>query len=287
MQAHGQGHGVERQHVLEQRFCGQGAAIRRAVNEVEEVERIRAVEAATDADPGQVQRAHVIAAAHDALEGFQGMHAGQLEVRLDVARLQAAQVFADPGRAGRYGHFAVGGLNRRVGQGGAFQVLRIQQLHDVHLRGVDRHGDLVRLWRELSEHVAGVIRQPFGRFTVAFRGEGNRAAHLDDHFRYRFAHTGNQFIELGQAFGAFAIEFAYMQVEHSGARFIAVNGLLDLFVHGQRNVFWKVLWHPFRAVRGDGDYHLFHVFRVQRIIEELHSMVLGLVIVLLRQIADG
>jgi hypothetical protein len=59
VQAHRHCHHVEGQHVLQQRLGRHRAAVRRAVDEVEEVERVRAVEAAADADPGRVQRALV------------------------------------------------------------------------------------------------------------------------------------------------------------------------------------------------------------------------------------
>ncbi|MNO54520.1 hypothetical protein D3C76_449940 [compost metagenome] len=198
------------------------------------------------------------------------MHAGQLEVRLDVARLQAAQVLFDPGRPRRHGHFTVGGLDPGAGQRCAFQVLRVQQLHDVHLGGVDRHRHLVRLGGQLGQHVPGVVAQPLGRFAFAFGRKGNRATHLDDHVRYRFADPGDQFVELGQALGAGAIEFAHVQVEHRGARFIAVDCLLHLLIHGDRDVLREIIRHPLGAIGRHGDDYLFHVFRVQRVVEELH-----------------
>ncbi|MNP42990.1 hypothetical protein D3C76_1367850 [compost metagenome] len=120
--------------------------------------------------------------------------------------------------------------------------------------------------------MAGVVGQPLGRFAVAFRGEGNRAADLDDHVRHGFAHTGDQLVELGQALGALAVQFTHMQVQDRGAGFIAIDRFLDLLVHGQRDVFREVFRHPFRAVRGHGDDHFFHVFGVQGIVEELHEL---------------
>ncbi|MNR65488.1 hypothetical protein D3C85_1885450 [compost metagenome] len=61
-------------------------------------------------------------------------------------------------------------------------------------------------------------------------------------------------------------------MQHGGAGFIAFDRFLDLLVHGQRDVFREIFRHPFRAVRGHGDDHLFHVFRVQGIVEELHGL---------------
>ncbi|MCY1371021.1 hypothetical protein D9M69_581480 [compost metagenome] len=62
-----------------------------------------------------------------------------------------------------------------------------------------------------------------------------------------------------------------MQVQHGGAGFIAFDRFLDLLIHGQRDVFREVFRHPLRAVRGHGNDYLFHVFRVQGIVEELHG----------------
>ncbi|MNQ93791.1 hypothetical protein D3C85_1092730 [compost metagenome] len=130
------------------------------------------------------------------------MHAGQLEVGLDAVGHQALEVLGHPGRTGRDRHLAVGRLQGRVLQGGARQVFRVEQLHDVHLGGVDGDRDLIRLRRQLGQHVAGVVRQPLGRLPLAFRREGDGAADLDDHVRHRLAHPGDQFVELGQALGA-------------------------------------------------------------------------------------
>ncbi|MNI57614.1 hypothetical protein D3C73_1126860 [compost metagenome] len=163
-------------------------------------------------------------------------------------------------------------MHHGIVQRRALQVLRIQQFHDVHLGGVDGDRHLIRFGRQFGQHVAGVVRQPLGRFAFAFRSKGNRTTDLDDHVRHRFTHTGNQFVELGQALGPLAIELAHMQVQHGRASFVAVDRLLHLLVHGQRDVFGKVLRHPLGAVWGHGDHHLFHGFRVQGIVEELHGL---------------
>ncbi|MOA02412.1 hypothetical protein D3C78_1218630 [compost metagenome] len=192
-------------------------------------------------------------------------------------------MLGDPARAGRHGHLAVGGLVGRVGQGGAFQVFRIEQLHDVHLGGVDGDGDLIRPRGQFGQQVAGVVAQPQGAFAFAFRGEGNRAADLDDHVRHGFTHAGDQLVELGQALGALAVQLAHVQVQHGGAGLVAIDGLLYLLFHGQGNVFREVFRHPLRAVGRDGDDYLFHVFGVQGIVEELHVVVLGLFVVASRR----
>jgi hypothetical protein len=272
VQAHCHGHHVERQHVLEQRLRRQRTTVRRAVDEVEEVERVGAVKAAANADPREVERALVDALADQALQRFQRVDAGQLEVRLHARGLQAAQVLFHPLRAGRHRHLAVGLLVGWVRQGGAFQVFRIEQLHDVHLRGVDRHRHLVGRRGQVGEHVARVVGQPLGGLALVFRGERDRAAHLDDHVGHRRAHAGNQLVELGQPLGALAVQLAHVQVQHGGAGVVAIHGLLHLFFHRYRDVFRKVFRHPFRAVRRDGDDDLVLVLGVQRIVQKLHGV---------------
>jgi hypothetical protein len=124
--------------------------------------------------------------------------------------------------------------------------------------------------------VARIVRQPQGGFAIAFRREGNRTADLDDHVRHGFTHTGDQLVEFRQALGTLAVQFAHMQVQDCGAGLITFDRFLHLLVHGQRDVFGEVFGHPFRAVRGHGDNHFFHVFRVQGIVEELHGLLLFL-----------
>ncbi|MCY1444102.1 hypothetical protein D9M71_605520 [compost metagenome] len=126
--------------------------------------------------------------------------------------------------------------------------------------------------------MAGVVGQPLGRLALVFRGEGDRAADLDDHVRHRLAHAGDQLVELGQALGALAVQFAHVQVQYGGAGFVAVDGLLHLLLHGHRNVFREVFRHPLGAVGRHGDDDLFLVLGVQRIVEELHVGVLQRVV---------
>ncbi|MND82664.1 hypothetical protein D3C80_745040 [compost metagenome] len=273
VQPHGHGHHVEGQHVFQQGLGGDAGTVRRTVDEVHEVERVGAVEAATDADPGEVEGAHVDPLAHQALQGLEGVHAGQLEVGLDAIRHQPLEVLRHPGRAGRHRHFAVGRLVGGVRQRGARQVLGVEQLHDVHLGGVDGDRDLIRLRGQLGQHVAGVIGEPLGRLALPFRREGDGAADLDDHVGHRLAHPGDQLVELGQPLGAGAVQLAHVQVQHCGTRLVAVDRLLDLLLHGHRNVFREVAGGPLWAIGGHCDDHLFHVFRVQGIVKKLHLFI--------------
>ncbi|MCY1218349.1 hypothetical protein D9M72_302930 [compost metagenome] len=230
--------------------------------------------AAANADAGQVQRALVDPLAHHAVQRFERVHANQLKVRLDAGILQAAQVFFRPGRACRNDHFTVGIVRSRIGEGRAFVEFRIDQLHDVHLDGVERYRHLVRFRVQFGQCVSGVVRQPLGSLAIVFRCKRNRAADLNDHVRHRLAHAGDQFVEHGQALGALAIRFAHMQVQHAGACLIAIDGLLDLRFHGHRDVFGEIFRHPLRTVGGHRDHDLVHVLRVQRIIQKLHFVLL-------------
>ncbi|EDS99882.1 hypothetical protein BamIOP4010DRAFT_6597 [Burkholderia ambifaria IOP40-10] len=261
---------VDRQHVLHQRFERDARAVRAAPHEFHEVVRIGAVEAAADADPRDVQRAAIDAAADDPFERLERMHAGELEMRLDAGRLQPAQVFVDPAGAGRYRHLAVRLPQRGFVQRRAGDVLAAHQLGDVHLHGVDRDRHLVGLRRQLGEHVAGVVGQPFRVGALAFRRERDRAADLQDHVRHGLAQPAEQLVEFRQPLAALAVEFAHMHVQHRRARVVAVDGLLHVLVHRHRNVFRKIGGHPFGAVRRDRDDNLVLVFRVQRIVEKLH-----------------
>jgi hypothetical protein len=137
----------------------------------------------------------------------------------------------DPARGRGDDHLAVGLVVGGLGHRRAGDVVDLHLLHDVHLRGVDGDGDLVRLGIELGQHVARVVGQPLGVRAFSLGREGDRAADLDDQVRHGLAHAGDQLIELGQALGALAIEFAHVQVQDRGARVVAVHGLLDLRFH--------------------------------------------------------
>jgi hypothetical protein len=125
-------------------------------------------------------------------------------------------------------------------------------------------GDLVRLRIELGQHVARVVGQPLGLGAVGLGREGDRAADLDDHVRHGLAHAGDQLVELGQALGALAVELAHVQVQHGGARVVAVHRLLHLSFHRDGNVLGKVRRHPLGAIRRGSDDELFLVFGEQR-----------------------
>ena len=83
------------------------------------------------------------------------------------------------------------------------------------------------MWRVSSDSHLALGAVGLGR-------EGDRAADLDDHVRHGLAHAGDQLVELGQALGALAVELAHVQVQHGGARVVAVHRLLDLRFHRDR-----------------------------------------------------
>ncbi|MNY47830.1 hypothetical protein D3C86_1831270 [compost metagenome] len=67
-------------------------------------------------------------------------------------------------------------------------------------------------------------------------------------------------------------------MQHSGAGFIAIDRLLDLLVHGDRNVFREVTDIELRAIGSNSDDQFFLVFGVQRAINEIHSYLRGRIV---------
>ncbi|MDT4851550.1 hypothetical protein FQZ97_857340 [compost metagenome] len=275
MEAEGNGHHVQRQHVAHAGLQGQHRTVRAGAHEVGHVVGVWRVEAAADGYPGEDQRHVARAAAHHALDGVELGDVGQLEVGLDALGRQTADVFLDPGRTGWDGHFLVGLEHHRVFQRGAANVGGGHLLADVHLVGVDGDGHLIRGRSQLGQHVAGVVGQPLGDVAVGFRGEGNRAADLEDHPRAGLTDTRQQFIELGQALGALAVFLTYVDVQDGRAGVVAVHGFLDLRAHADRDVFREIGRQPLRAIGRGGNDQLFHVFDKQRTIDEVHGLLLG------------
>jgi hypothetical protein len=110
---------------------------------------------------------------------------------------------------------------------------------------------------------------------VGFGGEGDGAADLDDHVGDGVAHAGDELVELGQALAALAVELAHVQVEHRGAGVVAVDGLLHLLLHGERNVLGEVRGNPFGAIRRGRDDELVLVLGKERAVEEVHGCAFG------------
>jgi hypothetical protein len=83
-----------------------------------------------------------------------------------------------------------------------------------------------------------------GHLAVGLGREADRAADLDDHVGHGLAHAGDQLVELGQALAALAVVLAHVQVQHGGAGVVAVDRLLDLRRHGDRDVLGEVRGNP-------------------------------------------
>jgi hypothetical protein len=162
-------------------LSSQHCTVRRGPHEIRKVVDVGRVHATADRDPVHDQRALVDATAHHAFDGLEAVDVVELESALDAGCAEAPDVLLDPARPGRDDHLAVRGPSRRLGQRGAGVIGRLHLLDNIHLHGVDRHRDLVRLRRQLGEHVPGVVRQPLCRPALALRREGDRAADLQHH----------------------------------------------------------------------------------------------------------
>ena len=181
---------------------------------------------------------------------------------------------AHPLRSGRNVHLAVSLGQLRALHGRAADVIGGHQVHDVHLVGVDRDGDLVRLGVELGEHVPGVVGEPLGVGAFALRGEGDRAPDLKDHVRDGLAQPAEQLVELGHALGALAVQLTDVDVQHGGPGVVAVDRRLDVLVHGQGQVLGEVGRLPFGAVRCCGDDQLLLRLREEGVVVEVHEFLL-------------
>ncbi|MNT66781.1 hypothetical protein D3C72_2048690 [compost metagenome] len=69
-----------------------------------------------------------------------------------------------------------------------------------------------------------------------------------------------------------------MQVQHRGTGLIAVDRFLDLFVHGDRNVFRKVTDLELRTIGSNSDDQFFLIFGVQRTVNEIHRYLRGRIV---------
>ncbi|MCY1523477.1 hypothetical protein D9M68_583760 [compost metagenome] len=271
MQAHGDAHHVHGQHVEHRALHGDHRAVGCGAQEVGQVVDVRLVHAAADGHPVHHQRALVDAAADHAFDGLEAVDVVALELALDARGREAADVLFHPAGVRGHDHVPVGRIQPRVAARQALEVVQPRVLGHVHLRGVDGHRDLVGPGRELGQHVARVVAEPLGGGTVVLGREADGAAHLDDHLGHARTHAGDQFVEHRQALAALAVGFAHMQVQHGGAGFVAVDRLLDLLFHRDRNVFRKVGGNPPRRIgRGRDDQGLL-VLGIEVAVEEVHE----------------
>ncbi|MNK97264.1 hypothetical protein D3C87_1175850 [compost metagenome] len=202
-------------------------------------------------------------------------------MRLNAIGRQALDVLLDPFRAGRNGHLAIGAKALGRAHAGTGNVGLEHLLDGVHLVAVDRNRHLIGLGRELGKHVPCIVREPFGDIAIIFRGEGDRAADLDDHVRHGFAHAGDQLVEHGQTLGALAVQLAHMQVQHRGPGVVAVDGHLNVFFHGDWNFFREVRWNPGRCKRRGGNDQFLLVFGVHGSVKKVHVCLQSVVVFML------
>jgi transposase len=92
-------------------------------------------------------------------------------MRLDLRVTQALEVLKIELRPGFEVHVAIGEGIGRVFQDRAVDIAVHHQFGNVHLRGVDRDRDLIRLGRKVREHVARIVAQPLGFGAFAFGRE--------------------------------------------------------------------------------------------------------------------
>ncbi|MNL35771.1 hypothetical protein D3C87_1578190 [compost metagenome] len=90
VQAQGDRHRVQRQHMTHQAFDGQHGAGRHTANELHHVAGVGSVQTSTNADPVEHQRAGVEAAANQPFDRLELASITEHEVRLDARSLQAS-----------------------------------------------------------------------------------------------------------------------------------------------------------------------------------------------------
>jgi hypothetical protein len=123
--------------------------------------------------------------------------------------------------------------------------------------------------------VTRVVGQPPGGVTLLLGREADRAADLQDHVRHAGADARQQFVELGQALGALAVLFAHVHVQHGGAGVVAVDRLLDLVLHADRDVLREIRRHPLGTVGRGSDDQLLLVLGIVGTVLEIHDVCPG------------
>ncbi|MNP16831.1 hypothetical protein D3C76_1092390 [compost metagenome] len=272
---HGNGNGIGRVNGAHDRLVGEDRTVWHAASKFHQIGRMPPGHAATNTHVAEVQRALVQSVAHNVFDGFQLMDMSQHEKWLDAVFAKKTQVGFIEARTGFQVHVTERGQHRRMSHRRAFNILRRQQLGDVHLAGVNGDSHLIRLGFKHRQGVARIIAWPLGN-TARFRCEGDGAAHLQNHFRHRFTQAMQHFVEHRHALGALAVSLAYMHMQQRGAGVVAINSLLHLLVHAYRNILRKVGRHPFRAVGRNRDDQLVLVFREQRVMGIKHGGDLGM-----------
>src|SRR5580704_7102872 len=109
-------------------------------------------------------------------------------------------------------------------------------------------------------------------FFTRLRREGDGAPDLDDHLGHGLAQARNLFVELLEIFRAVTcLRIPDMQVQHRGARVVAIDRLLRLLLPSDRNVFREVAWEPLRPERRDRDDERLLIFWKHRVVSKIHS----------------
>ena len=98
-----------------------------------------------------------------------------------------------------------------------------------------------------------VVGQPLRIGTFPLRGKRNRPADLQNHLGNGLTQATEKLVELRQTLRALAVEFTHVDVENCGTGVETVDGLLDVLVHRQREVFCKIVRLPLRSVGSNGD----------------------------------
>jgi hypothetical protein len=176
------------------------------------------------------------------------MHVSQRKVWLDTVLFQPFEMFQVKRRAGVSKHAGPSRYLFRILKMCSFNIIWCPHLGDIHHAGADGHRDALRLWRQLGQHVTGIVAQPFGLLSLTLGRKRNRAADLQDHLRHGFLQASEQVVELvkvrGQVPGG---RVAHMNVQDRGAGVVAVHRGLDLFIPGDGDV-GGVAWQPCRRV---------------------------------------
>ena len=125
----------------------------------------------------------------------------------------------------------VGLAHRRAGT-----ILVRDELHHVHLIGVDRDRHLVGRGIQLGKHVPRIVREPLCGLALVLRSEADRPADLKDHLGHGRAKPIEHLVEHLETLRALAVRLADVDVKNRRACIVAVDCLLDLVLHRDGDV---------------------------------------------------
>jgi hypothetical protein len=113
------------------------------------------------------------------------------------------------------------------------------------------------------------------RRLVALWSKRDRATDLQDHLGHRLAQTPDLVAVLLEVLRDVAgLRIPHVDVQYRGARVVAIDCLLNLGIPAHRDVLGVVGRHPDRPIWRGGYDERFLVFREQRIIGEIHKILL-------------